>query len=78
MWSLLATWTFGTSRHVFQLGILLTGIGAGFVAIAGLRLRRGSFVGPSLVIAGVLMVVGLIFVILVAHYGVSPFARHPK
>src|SRR5438067_556458 len=42
MWSLLAAWSFATSRRLFQIGILLGGIGSGFIGVggAGMLLRR--------------------------------------
>ena len=92
MWTLLAAWSFTTSRRLFQIGILLDGVGAGFVAVAGLGLlrpqpldtseatsrSRASFTAPALIIGGVLMVGGLILMILTVHYGVSPFSPRPK
>ena len=41
MWTL-AVWSFATSRRLFQIGILLAGIGSGFVGLGavGMILRR--------------------------------------
>ena len=94
MWILLAAWSFTTSRRLFQIGIVLDGVGAGFVGVAGLGLlrlqplappdatttkrSRSSFAAPALIIAGVLMVAGLVLMVLTVHYGVSPFSPRPK
>ena len=42
MWSLLAVWSFATSRRLFQLGILLGGVGSGFIGLGaiGMVFRR--------------------------------------
>jgi hypothetical protein len=41
MWTL-AVWSFATSRRLFQIGILLSGIGSGFIGIGavGMIFRR--------------------------------------
>ena len=42
MLTLLAVWSFATSRRLFQIGILLAGIGSGFIGLGavGMILRR--------------------------------------
>ena len=42
MLTLLATWSFATSRRLFQIGILLSGIGSGCIGLGavGMILRR--------------------------------------
>jgi hypothetical protein len=50
MWSLLAAWSFATSRRLFEIGILLAGIGSGFIGLGavGMILRRpGPSVDPA-------------------------------
>jgi hypothetical protein len=49
MWTLLAAWSFTTSRRLFQIGILVGGIGAGFIALGavGMSFRRRAPVDPA-------------------------------
>ena len=48
MWILLAAWSFTTSRRLFQIGIVLDGVGAGFVGVAGLGLLRLQPLAPQM------------------------------
>jgi hypothetical protein len=45
MLSLLAVWTFATSRRLFQIGILVAGVGSGFVGLGAVGLVARRF-GP--------------------------------
>jgi hypothetical protein len=44
MLSLLAVWTFATSRRLFQIGIIAAGVGSGFIGLGaiGMVVRRGG------------------------------------
>ena len=46
MLSLLALWTFATSRRLFQIGILVAGVGSGFVGLGAVGMVARRF-GPA-------------------------------
>jgi hypothetical protein len=77
---LLASWVHSTSRRVFEIGILLAGIGAGVIglgALVALARRSDGFsargVAAALLLGSVLLVAGFVLMILAVHFGVSPF-----
>jgi hypothetical protein len=77
---LLATWSFETSRRLFEIGIIVAGVGAGVLGLgavwvlvpAGTETRRLTWFALA---ASVLLVVGFILMVLSTHYGLSPFRR---
>ena len=46
MLSLLALWTFATTRRLYQIGILVAGVGSGFVGLGAVGLVARRF-GPT-------------------------------
>lgn len=46
MLSLLALWSFATSRRLFQVGILVAGVGSGFVGLGAVGMVARRF-GPA-------------------------------
>ena len=80
--TLLATWVHSTSRRVFEVGILVAGVGAGVNGLAGLWVlarRAAPFparpFAATILLGSVLLVAGFILMVLATHFGVSPFRR---
>jgi L-cystine uptake protein TcyP (sodium:dicarboxylate symporter family) len=69
---LLATFSYGQSRRLIEIGLLVGLIGSVVIAYGGMASRRRT---STLAVGGVLLAIGLGLVLLAVHFGVSPFRR---